>query len=373
VNVSIASTAGRPAAPAPVATALPGLAEVAARHTARSERDRRLAPEVISALVEAGVARHFTPARRGGADGSFADLTHQIASLGESCASAAWCGTVFANAARMGAYLPEAGQDELWAEGPDVLVAGALVPGGEVTRAGSGWRVSGEWPVTSGVDYADWALVCGAEPSGPRFFAIPRSDFGIRDTWHTMGMRGTGSNTLTLDAVLVPEHRAFPRADMLAGRAVSSTASCHTVPLQAISGLAFAAPPLGAARAGVAAFIADFSGRPEQARQRPAIQQALARASAEIDAAGLLLDRAAQVADSGAVSARLAARAARDSGYAAELLVSAVDRLFRGAGLRAQADGDLLQRAWRDVRSATGHVSLQLELSSPAFACAAFG
>jgi len=349
------------------------LAAVAGQYAAAAERDRRLAPQVVEALVDAGLARHFVPGRWGGADGSFAESTRRISALGASCASAAWCATVFANAARMGVYLPPDGQAELWADGPDVLVAGALVPGGTVERAGPDWRLSGQWPLTSGVDHAAWALVCGNVPDGPRFFAVPRSSFSVRDTWHNLGMRGTGSNTLVLDDVVVPDWRCFLRSDMLAGRAVDSTARCHTVPLQAVSGLGFAAPSLGAARQAVTAFVADFAARPAAASGRAPVQQALARATAEIDAAELLLDRAARVADEGPVSRMLAARAARDSGHAAELLFSAGERLFRGAGVRAQADDHPLQRAWRDIRSATGHVSLQLELSAAAYAAVVFG
>jgi alkylation response protein AidB-like acyl-CoA dehydrogenase len=254
----------------------------------------------------------------------------------------------------MGAYLPERGQAELWAAGPDTLIAGALIPGGAVTRTDNGWTVTGAWGFTSGVEDADWALVGGPMTGeATRFFAVPRGDFSVSDTWSTVGMRGTGSNTLVLDGVYVPEHRSFLREEMLQGRPVGSSAACHSIPLRAVNGLSFAAPVLGAARGAL-------GGR--------AGAEVFARSAGEIDAAELLLRRAASVADSGAVDPRLVARGIRDCALAADFLVIAVERLFRAAGSRAHAETDRIQRAWRDVHTASSHVVLQFEPAAAAYA-----
>lgn len=59
------------------------------------------------------------------------------------------------------------------------------------------------------------------------------------------------------------------------------------------------------------------------------------------------------------VTAAETARNQRDCGYAADLLVESVNRLFRASGTAGHSVGNRLQRLWRDVNSAAGHVVLQ--------------
>src|SRR3954447_19495992 len=86
---------------------------------AAADRDRRLAPAVVTALKEAGFARHFVPRRWGGREGAFADLITATARIAEQCPSAAWCGMLWAAHGRFAARLPEQGQRELWGSGPN--------------------------------------------------------------------------------------------------------------------------------------------------------------------------------------------------------------------------------------------------------------
>ncbi|MDT0264362.1 acyl-CoA dehydrogenase family protein [Jatrophihabitans lederbergiae] len=364
---------------APLALTL--AAAEAARYAELAEVERRLSPQVVKAIVDAGIVRHFVPTRWGGAAGTFLDFSQAIATLGEACGSAAWCASVFASAARMGAFLPLEGQHELWDRGPDSVIVGALVPGGSIQPVADGWRVSGRWPFTSGIDHADWALVCGSSSGGedtlgPRFFAVPRSDFQIEDTWFNVGLRGTGSSTLILDSAFVPARRSFLRSDMQAGKSPDSTARCHTVLIRVFAGLTFAAPALGSARGALAAWTEGMSTRRDATgklmRDRTTIQLTLARSAGEIDAAALLLDRVASVADHGPVDAEVMARCGRDYTLATELLVGAVERLFLSEGARGQAETGQVQRAWRDVHCAAGHVGLQFETAGAAYGAAAF-
>ncbi|MCD0452125.1 hydrolase [Actinocorallia sp. API 0066] len=342
--------------------ALRRAAETAARGAAKADEHRVLSAEVAESLVAAGFSRHFVPARWGGADGAATGLVRAAATVGEGCASAAWCGAVAAGSSRMGVYLPEEGQAELWADGPDTRVVGALVPAGRAERTDGGWLVSGSWDFTSGVDHSDWAFVCAPDADArPWFFAVPRSGYRIRDTWHNVGMRGTGSNTLVLDGVSVPAHRAFDRAEMLAGRAVGSRSPCHTVPLRGVSGLIFAAPALGAARGAAREWTTRFRGGGETARL------AAARAAGAINVADLLLETAAARCDRGGLTPEESLRQPYDCALAVDHLVDAVEGLFRGAGSRGQLAASPLQRFWRDVHCLASHVALRREPAAVAY------
>ncbi|GLW48190.1 hydrolase [Streptomyces sp. NBRC 14336] len=330
-------------------------AELAARHAESADLSGRLPGEVVDALVTAGFARHFVPTRWGGRAGGFEELLDTVAAVGEGCTSAAWIAAVTSGAARMGACLPEEGQRELWSGGADTVVAGALVPAGRATAVADGWQLAGEWPLVSGADFADWALVCASAPKDVRFFAVPRRDFRVAETWRNVGMRATASNTLVMKGVFVPGHRSVPREDIWQGCAVGSPSPCHRAPLRAISGILFASPVLGAARAAVRTWSARMSGRPA------ADPLVLSRAEGGIESTGLLLRRAARTADAGFRDAGDLLRGPRDCALAADQLVTAVEHLFRSAGTGAQTLTDPLQRVWRDVHCAASHAALRFE------------
>ncbi|MER6270896.1 hydrolase [Streptomyces sp900105755] len=349
-------------------------AELAARHAGFADRARRLPGEVVAALVAAGFSRHFVPVRWGGRAAGFGELLDRVSTVGEGCTSAAWIAAVIAGAARLGVYLPEEGQRELWSTGAETVIAGALNPGGRATPEAGGWRLTGEWPLVSGVDFADWTLVCALVPRGERtvarFFAVPCRDYRVVDTWFNVGLRATGSNTLVVDGAFVPGHRSVARGAVRQGRAVGSDAPCHTARLRTVSGTLFAAPALGAARAAVRAWSARSAGQavggPLAPGGGPSARSVLARAEDEIESAALLLHRVALAGDGGPGGVGEPARARRDCALAAEQLVDAVERLFRSAGCGAQAQDDPLQRIWRDVHCAASHTALRFDTAGGA-------
>ncbi|HEX6970567.1 MAG TPA: acyl-CoA dehydrogenase family protein [Micromonosporaceae bacterium] len=346
------------------------VAAIAARYAEDSDAHRTLSPEVVEEIVRAGFCRHFVPRRWGGGSGTFVDLLVATAVVAAGCTSAAWCGALAAGSARLGVFLPEEGQRDLWADGPDALVVAGLTPGGSATEVADGWLVSGEWRYVSGCESSDWALVCGPAPSGgsvTRFFLVPRHDYRILDTWFPTGMRGTGSNTVVIDGALVPRHRSFLQEDMRQGRAVGSAEPCHTVPLRVASGLLFAAPALGAARGALSAWSTRVAGGGRAAVDAAAECRELARAAGDVDAAELLLHRAARVADQGRVTPTEAARNPMDCALAVEYLVGVVQRLFRTAGTSGQFAEEPLQRFWRDVHFLASHPALRLDTAGDAY------
>lgn len=355
----------------------PGLAtgelrRIAAERATAADEARSLDPAVIKAIVHAGFARYFTPARWGGNAGTFTELTAAVAAVGEACTSAAWCASLAAFGARQAAFLPLEGQREVWAQGPDTFLVGAVVPAGRAEPVPGGWRLNGTWPYVSGVAFADFTMVAAQAPAdnGPDvwYFAVPPGAYRVEDRWFTVGMRGTGSNTIILEDVFVPRHRGVDRADLIAGRPVGTSAPCHTTSLLSIAALPFAGPLLGAGRAAVQASTGQLASK----RDDPAVQIGLARSAGEVDAAELLLGRVADVLDQGAAPAQLTARGGRDIVLAAELITTAVNRLFRMAGTSGYSQDRPVERIWRDVNTASSHSGLRPERSAAAYARLAF-
>ena len=113
------------------------------------------------------------------------------------------------------------------------------------------------------------------------------------------------------------------------------------------------------------------AGKPAQesfARgDNPLMPDVPARAEGEIESAALLLRHVALTGDDGPGGEGDPARASRDCALAADRLVDAVERLFRSAGCRAQAQDHPLQRIWRDVHCAASHVALRFDTADSAY------
>jgi alkylation response protein AidB-like acyl-CoA dehydrogenase len=381
---SLATVAG-PRRPAPQSGGLPAGARaarpVAAGLAQLADRRRMLAPEAVRAVTEAGFCRHFVPRRFGGDAGTFTDFVAAVTEVAAGCASAGWCASLFASHARLAAYLPARGQAEVWREGPDARVCAGFVPAGTAARAAGGWLLNGTWNFISAVDFADWILLSAWEPGQAekqlRFFAVPRHACEVQDTWFTVGLRGTGSKTVVLGDVFVPQHLTFPQAVLLAGTAPDTApAPCHAVPFRLVNGLTMVAPAVGAAQGALDAWsrwIASktevLMGRTVPSAEKASVQAALARSSAAVETAVLLLGRIAATADAGGELAPDAvARSHRDYAIVAESLMDAVDRLQRESGARGQAEGSPVERAWRDVHAAGSHAALQFDSNCAVYA-----
>ncbi|GHH51026.1 acyl-CoA dehydrogenase family protein [Streptomyces candidus] len=338
---------------------------LAARHAQDADRDRAPHPEVVDALREAGFARHFVAAELGGAQGSFTDLGRAVVAVGEECGSTAWCASLTANSARLAAHLPREGQRTVWADGPDTMVSAGLIPSGRATPADGGWQLAGRWDYVSGVDFADWVLLCAAvpDPDRPphlRFFALPRASCRTLPTWDAVGMAATGSHTVVVEDSFVPGHLSFDRAEVLTGRNAASSADAHNVPFPAVAGLTFVTPAVGAALGALRAAGTLLTGK----RRTPGKEVALARAAGLIESARQLTEQNAAAVDARDFAAPSLARSERNSASAAELAADAVWTLVRLSGTGGLSLSHPLQRYWRDVVTATSHTALRYETSA---------
>ncbi|GAA0477315.1 acyl-CoA dehydrogenase family protein [Streptomyces olivaceiscleroticus] len=349
------------------------VAELATQWAASADETGRLEQQAVDAVVSAGFARHFVPTRWGGHGGTFTAWKRAVAQVGASCGATAWTASLAAGVGRMAGYLPLDGQRDVWGDGPDALVVASFTPAGTAERVAGGWRLSGQWRFVSSVEYADWALVLAPSIDGRRFFAIPRADYSVRETWSNLGMRATGSDTLVVDDVVVPDSRSCLRADLNEGTPMASTERCHRVRLKAVTGLMFAAPMLGAAQGVLRESVSEsrrhVGSSTLSATQLAAHRLAVARSSAAIDAARLLLDRVANTADEDLEYTDLrVAQDCRDTAFAAELLCEATDRLIRVAGTGAFAGDRPVQRFWRDVQTSASHAALRFADRAEAYA-----
>ena len=132
--------------------------------------------------------------------------------------------------------------------------------------------------------------------------------------------------------------------------------------------LTFAAPMLGAAQGAYAYFREWTKGRKSvdgsAVAEKTSTQVQMARAAADLDAAELLLHRAALMHDVPAGEIQdLLARSIRDFTRVAEMSVAAIDTLMMLSGTAGFASSHPIQRAWRDIHFASTHIGVNVEIN----------
>lgn len=348
----------------------------------QAEQLRQVPPESVRDLRDSGLIRMAAPERFGGT-GLDIDTTFAVSSeLGRGCGSTAWCYAVWAAHNWWLGHFPERCQEEYFSTGPDTLLSSALNPANSTAeRVPGGFRVSGRWGFSSGVDAASWVMVaCGASPEERRWMLLARPDYDIADTWFTLGLRGSGSKDVVANDVFVPEYRAINpnRAGDgdLTGWELHKRAS-YRAPLKVFNEWALAAPVIGMAQ-GV---VDEFTTRARSALGPRGVNSAalrLAEASAEVDTARRLhraavreiLDRA----DRGEAFEPLdRARHLRDASFTVNLCVKAVNRLYEASGGRAIMDTEPIQRLYRDVHAGSHHAALNWDTAAEQFGRRALG
>jgi alkylation response protein AidB-like acyl-CoA dehydrogenase len=337
------------------------LAPTAAELAPQTERDRQLAEPLVAALADAGLFRLCVPAAAGGLEAHPGTLVAAVRALAAGDAAAGWCVAIAATSGLVAGYLPEAVAREIYAE-PGTVVAGVFAPRGRAVPEGDGFRVSGRWPFASGCRHADWLMGGCVVDGGMRLMLAPAEQFTIHDTWHVMGLRGTGSHDIELDGVHIPAERT---ANVL-GDAPLQPGPLYAFPLFGLLALAIAAVSLGIARGALDDLIALAGGKvptggKRTLAERGTVQAEVARAEAAVRAASALLDEAIGTAWERAlagagvdVEQRAALRLAAT--HATEVSTRATDTAYTLAGGSALYEASPLQRRVRDAHAATQHM-----------------
>jgi alkylation response protein AidB-like acyl-CoA dehydrogenase len=195
-----------------------------ASRAAEIEAARRIPLDLVETLRSIGVFRMFVPQSHGGLELDLPAALEVIGALGRLDGSLGWTAMIGAGSAIFVPYLPRETYDQVYQNGPDMIIAASAQPAGMAEAVHDGWRINGRWPFMSGCQHADWIFgFCivteGGKPlpgpagtDGPpilRGIMFPARDWQIEDTWHVAGLKGTGSHHVTLRDTLVPAANSF--------------------------------------------------------------------------------------------------------------------------------------------------------------------
>jgi len=351
------------------------------------EAARRLTPEVTAALHRTGLLRYLQPKAWGGMELDFVALSDIPEMLGRGDASVAWSVANLASHHRTLAVFPEEAQREVWEDDPDAMIAAGIVyQQGRARRVDGGVVLSGKWSFCSVVNDSAWSqlacIVMDEDTPVDWVQCLLRSDqYEIIDDWHVLGMRGTGSCSVAVEELFVPDYRVQSMATALPGHSFAGVAAnpnpMYRIPTSGLGPHALGASIVGAAHGALDVMIAwvrERSTNTSGARMRdyPTLQLRFGMAGARIDAARLILRNDCLDADrivraGGTVSLETKLSYKRNAAAAVRLAVEAVDSLYEAAGANGIYDQAPLQRMFRDVRSAAGHIHFNTDMQMTAW------
>jgi alkylation response protein AidB-like acyl-CoA dehydrogenase len=337
------------------------VAAVAAAHADETEAGRRLAAPVVDALRGAGLFRLCVPAAYGGLEAHPSVLVDCIEAVAQGDGAAGWCLMIGATTGAAGAYLPRAGAEAIYADAAGVT-GGVVAPNGRGAAVDGGVEVSGRWAWGSGSQHCSWLGLGTITDAGHRLAFLPADEVEVVDTWHSMGLRGTGSHDLVVDARLVPDERL---ADIFGPPVVDTP--LYAFPLLGLLAVGVAAVGLGIATHALDELL-DLagsktpSGTARTLAERSAVQGDIARADALVRAGRLLLHDAIDAAwapavGGGAIPPVERAALRQSATTAARWSADAVDLVHGIAGGTAvQERAGVLARCFRDAHTLTQHV-----------------
>jgi len=273
-------------------------------HADVAERERRLTRPVVDAMRDAGFFRMFSPRALGGSETDPVSVARVAEELASHDSAAAWALQAGNTGAWWMSRFPDAAVAELFADGPDLMMAASFSPPHRAEAVPGGYRFTGRGPLASTVHDSPWVMMSGIvfdgeqprmTPMGPVIVGLlmRTSEVDIVDTWHSLGMRGTDSNDVAADGVFVPESRSAILTPFVELRPPFD-APLYRIPAAAATYVVVAPVALAIARCAITELrtLADRKtpmGSMKTIRHRSAVQSALAESEGLLRAARLLL------------------------------------------------------------------------------------
>ncbi len=327
---------------------------------------RQLPPHIVKTMKDSGIFRMSMPRAWGGWEADPITQNLVIEEITAANGSAGWCVMIGMSGGFLSGLLDQKVGREMFPD-PDMISANAFVPPGRATRVEGGFVVNGRWPFASGITHADWVQATAfiadpaqpdAAPGRPKLFFAPVAAVEVIDTWHTTGLKGTGSRDFAYHDLFVPEERVV---DHIGGEWKRSGPLYQSfIPIL----LNHFGVPLGIGRRALEAFVVAMRDKPGKfgaaPRDEPSVQTPLAHASAKIESARAYayntIERVWAEFESGrqpSVADRIGWRLA--NAWVHDTCTEAVELLQHAAGSMSVYLPSDLDRCFRDIHTARQH------------------
>ena len=334
------------------------------------ERTKRIPAALLAKIHEARLGRMFLPKIYGGDEVDPCTYLHALEAVSRHDASVGWNLFVANSSTLITPFLEPDTARTIYAEphawmswGPPDAQRARIVDGGYI--------VNGTWGFSSGCRQANWMgahcrveekdgslrLNAAGTPSVTSFL-FPAEQATLHDTWDTIGLRGTASDSYTVDNVFVPEAFTGTREEP-DNRRVPGPLYWFTQ--QGLYAVGVAAVALGTAGAMLSAFIELAGGKTPRGLTRLADRDAtkalVALSEARLGSAraylvDVLSGYYAAAEDRGAMGIEDRARVRLATTNAIIGAIDIADRIHKAAGVSAIFVGKSpFERRWRDIHT----------------------
>ncbi len=263
----------------------------------RIDADRQLPADLAGEMAQRGLFRLLVPRELGGAELDHPDFLRILRVFAAVDASTAWCinqNNVFSTASSI---MDKRAAHEVWDAPEAVVTNGPPSSSARAVPVEGGYRLSGRWDFSSGIDHATWVAAlaplenpapspsagrhgrggpgprteaptpgAARNPDSARLMLIPRQDVRMVDTWQASGLRGTGSFSFEVDDLFIPAYRTYAQTDPS-----WHDGPLYLIPRSLLFAAGFSTVALGVAQGSLKTTI-DLAGRKTPGRSRNLLQ-----------------------------------------------------------------------------------------------------
>ena len=360
-----------------------------AQRSREQRQKRRILPETIADLQRAGFFRVLQAKRWGGYELDPLTAFEIQMALAEGDMSVAWVYGVVGMHPWLLALYDDRVAQEVWGEDDATLICSSLMPAGTATPVPGGFRFSGRWRYASGCEHTSWAFLGGmlaGAPDDRRIFLAPKSDYRIEDTWHVMGLKGTGSHDIVAENIFVPDNRTQKYADNFRGYGPGlavNTSELYRLPFGQIFFRGVSTGAIGALQGMLNVFVEYGKQRVNRmhgnrASEDPLIQLTCAEVAASIDEMKTILHRNFRNLETYAAKGEMPPLKLRiqykfHSATVAERCSVLASRLFKAAGAAGIYADHPFGRMLADITTGGQNLSNQFDATGKSFGATLFG
>jgi alkylation response protein AidB-like acyl-CoA dehydrogenase len=350
--------------------------------SAEAQAARKLPDATIADYKRLELMRCLQPTMFGGYGSDYRVFSKMLRTLAQGCGSSAWVAAVHGEHSWVLGSFPKEAQHDVWDKNPFAVASASVAPNGTAEPVSGGYRLNGRWGFASGCDHAQWIVLgsmskAASGKTETRMCLLPMDQVEVIDDWHVMGLAGTGSKSIAVKDVIVPEAHTVLMGELKRGTApgakVHAGNPLYRMPRNFLAVFSLSSVVVGLAERAVAELVdhtRERRSRGLRVADIEAQQLMVAEAAAKAETAALVgehtIDRNIRLVEDGAeITAEQVAWTRRNSSYSAQLALSAVKLIFEAAGGTALYMNNPLQEILRDATAAAAHLSLTWHRSAP--------
>lgn len=253
---------------------------------------------------------------------------------------------------------------------PKAVIAWGPPNASRVQAADGGYRATGRWDFASGCRQATWMGLHAQveEVDGKlrlnhlgrpavRTLLFPVGQAKLIDTWTTIGLCGTASDSYSVENLFVAEAYSSTREEPEARR---QPGPLYAFPMQGLYAIGVAGVAIGTARAMLEDFIALAGRKTPRGLSRiadaPSVQGAVGRAEAKLGAASAYItETLAEIYGRAGtweiIGVRDRGRVRLVSAFAIQAAIGVADFVYKAAGVDAIFKGSPFERRFRDMHT----------------------